>query len=567
MKQGDKLVLDIIDYGSNGEGIAKQDGFVVFVPFSLVGERVKARITYAKKSFATAVIEEILVKSPKRIEPPCNRFEKCGGCDILHIAYDEQLRLKKKAVENTFSKNYKHPFVIDECVPSDYVLGYRNKVSLPFGIVNDRVAVGFYREGTHKIVSITKCFLQGEWIENIIKAVLEYANDLKLSVYDETTSKGLLKHLVTRKSGEYYMITMVATDFLPKKELLINKLNEYIGNNYTLYLNINKGRGNTILNGDIKLLKGTPQTVKIRDIDLEINPFSFLQVNDNIRDKIYDRVIDIVKAKNACAVIDAYAGVGILGGNLAKSGLRVYNIEIVKEAVQDALKLAENNAIQDYVTSICGDSAVILPDLVKTVKADYNKLAVHSMNLLTPYFNLIKQGKKKYELRLNDEKRQAVKVGDTICFNSPEGEQIVVRVKNKFIYQDFEELFEDLGTTDSGFTESLNPNEAAQTMLEIYSQERINQYGALAIEIELINPELLVLLDPPRKGCDEKVLNAIKSSKVNSIIYISCNPATLSRDLELLSSDYDIEFITPYDMFPNTRHVESVVCLTRRLDN
>lgn len=566
MKQGDKLVLDIIDYGSNGEGIAKQDDFVVFVPFSLVGERVKARITYAKKSFATAVIEEIFIKSPKRIEPPCNRFEKCGGCDILHIAYDEQLRLKKKAVENTFSKNYKHPFVIDECVPSDYVLGYRNKVSLPFGIVNDRVAVGFYREGTHKIVSITKCFLQGEWIENIIKAVLEYANDLKLSVYDETTSKGLLKHLVTRKSGEYYMITMVATDLLPKKELLINKLNEYIGNNYTLYLNINKGRGNTILKGDIKLLKGTPQTVKIRDIDLEINPFSFLQVNDNIRDKIYDRVIDIVKEKNACAVIDAYAGVGILGGNLAKSGLRVYNIEIVKEAVQDALKLAENNDIQDHVTSICGDSAVILPDLVKTVKADYNKLAVHSMNLLTPYFNLIKQGKKKYELRLNDEKRQAVKIGDTICFNSPEGEQIVVRVKNKFVYQDFEELFADLGTTDSGFTESLNPKEAAQTMLEIYNQERINQYGTLAIEIELINPELLVLLDPPRKGCDEKVLNAIKSSKVNSIIYISCNPATLSRDLELLSSDYDIEFITPYDMFPNTRHVESLVCLTKQIN-
>lgn len=564
MKQGDRFILDIIDYGSNGEGIAKQDGFVIFVPFSVVGEKVKARITFVKKNFATAVLEEIIEVSPKRVKPPCNRFGRCGGCDVLHIAYDEQLRLKKKTIENTFAKNTSVECVIDAVVPSPTVLGYRNKVSLPFGTVENRIAVGFYRENTHKIVSITKCFLQGEWIENIIKCVLSYANENKLSVYDEVTGKGLLRHLVVRKLDDYYMITVVATARLPRLSFLTKKLDEdYLGK-YALYLNENKSKGNVILSGTADFIYGTQKSVTVRDVVLNVNPFSFFQVNDGIRDLIYDRVEKLVCPDAGKVVIDAYAGVGVMGADLAKKGVKVYNIEIVPEAVEDARKLVETNGLNDYVTSVCGDSALILPDLIDELDADLNKCAVHSMKLLSPYFQTIKQRKKRYELRLNEPKRRKIKIGDTICFNDiSTGERLLTKVVDKKAYSTFEDLFADLGTVETGFGENVDTVLAAKSMEEIYPKERIAEHGALALEIEPVEKEIVIIIDPPRKGCDKKVLEAIKSSSADNVIYISCNPATLSRDLEILSSDFVPEFITPYDMFPNTRHAE-VLCKLRR---
>lgn len=565
MKQGDRLTLDIIDYGSNGEGIAKQDGFVVFVPFSIVGEKVKVRISYVKKNFATAVLEEVVQASPERVNPSCNRFSRCGGCDMLHMAYSEQLKLKKRAVQNTFAKNTSGEYAIDDVVPSPEILGYRNKVSLPFGIVENRVAVGFYRENTHKIVSITKCFLQGEWIEPIIKIVLSYANENRLSVYDETTGKGLLRHLVVRKLQDYFVITLVSTGELPKQSDLIKKLDEQFFDKYALFQNKNKTKSNVILSGEVKLIGGMIKSVDVRTVKLEVNPFSFFQVNDGIRDLIYDRVESLVCPDSGKVVIDAYAGVGVMGADLAKKGVKVYNIEIVPEAVEDAVRLSHDNGLDDYITSICGDSAVILPDLVDELNSDLNKCAVHSMKLLSPYFTAIKQGRKTYELRLNEPKRQKIKVGDTICFQDVStGEQLLTKVKGKKAFTDFEELFADLGTEQTGFGRQVDLKTASESMQEIYPKEKIAMYGALAIEVQPIEKEIVIIIDPPRKGCDKAVLEAIKKSSAKSVLYISCNPSTLSRDLEILSSDFSPEFITPYDMFPQTRHLEVLCKFTRK---
>lgn len=565
MKQGDRLTLDIIDYGSNGEGIAKVDGFVVFVPFSIIGEKVNARITYVKKNFANAVLENVIIPSPNRVKPPCNRFTRCGGCDMLHMSYDEQLKLKHNAVVNTFCRNTNGEYNIEPCVPSPLVLGYRNKVSLPFGIVDGRVALGFYREGTHKIVSITKCFLQGEWIEPIIDSVLSYATELSLTVYDELSGEGLLRHLVVRKMDNFYTITVVATAKLPKIELLIKKLDCFIKGQYALYLNVNKRKGNTVLSGDITLLHGDKHAVSVRGIEVEVNPFSFFQVNDGVRNLIYDKVEQIIGERDGTVVIDAYAGVGVLGANLAKKQKRVYNIEIVPEAVEDAKRLTAVNDLDRYVTSMCGDSQELIPRLIDNLTADINKCAVHSMKLLSPYFLSIKEGRKRYELRLNDTKRQSIKVGDTVCFNDlGSGEQLLTVVRAKHIYSDFKELFEDLGTKACGFDDEIDTTLAAQTMNEIYSQEEIDKYGAVAIEIEPITPNIIAILDPPRKGADIHVLDAIKNSGIDKIIYISCNPATLSRDTEILSTDYRAVSITPYDMFPNTRHVEVLAVFERK---
>ncbi len=565
MKQGDRLTLDIIDYGSNGEGIAKVDGFVVFVPFSIIGEKVNVRITYVKKNFANAVLEDVVIPSPNRVKPPCNRFTRCGGCDMLHMSYDEQLKLKHNAIVNTFCRNTSGEYNIEPCVPSLSVLGYRNKVSLPFGTVDGRVALGFYREGTHKIVSITKCFLQGEWIEPIINSVLSYATELSLTVYDELSGKGLLRHLVVRKMDDFYTITVVSTAKLPKVELLIEKFDSFIKGQYALYLNINKRKGNTVLSGDITLLYGEKHAVLVRGIEVEVNPFSFFQVNDGVRDLIYDKIEQIIGDRDGTVVIDAYAGIGVLGANLAKTQKKVYNIEIVPEAVEDAKRLSAVNGLDRYITSMCGDSQELIPRLIDDLTADINKRAVHSMKLLSPYFLSIKEGRKRYELRLNDAKRQAIKVGDTVCFNDlGSGEQLLTVVRSKHIYSDFKELFEDLGTKVCGFDDEIDTTLASQTMNEIYSQDEIDKHGAVAVEIEPITANIIAVLDPPRKGADIHVLEAIKDSGIDKIIYISCNPATLSRDTEILSTDYRAVSITPYDMFPNTRHVEVLAVFERK---
>lgn len=458
MKQGDRILLTIEDYGSNGEGIAKVGGKVVFVPFTVKGETVYAKIVHAKKDYAFAEVVEIKEPSLHRVKPPCNRFSRCGGCDIMHIDYSEQLKLKRGALINTLRKNFDKDCVVDECVASSEVFGYRNKISLPFGVVNGRTVLGFYSEGTHKIVPITKCFLHKDWAEKLIQALLLYAETNKLSVYDETSKSGLLRHASARfLNGKLSLAVVVNADELPNTDSLIKLLDERF-TDYSLYCSPNRAHNNVIMGASAVLLKGEPLKAEINGIQYELNPLSFLQVNDSIRDAIYKRIIEKVTESGSSAVIDAYAGVGLLGAMLARSGLSVYNIEIVKEAVIDADKLAEANGLTHLITNINGDAEVELPKLFD-------------------YFN--------------------------------------------------------------------------------------NTY-----------PRITVILDPPRKGCSRAVLevlnkltqdnNNASDTPIIDLIYISCNPATLSRDLALLAPSYRPTSITPYDMFPHTKHIETLVCLARK---
>ncbi len=463
MKQGDRLKLTIIDYGNNGEGIAKQDGRVIFLPFAMKGEIVNARIKHVKKDYAFAEIIDLVEPSPYRVKPPCNRFMRCGGCDIMHIEYKEQLRLKQGALYNTLRKNFKEAFTIDSCVESAEVFGYRNKIMLPFGIVNGRTVVGFYSEGTHKVVPITKCFLHGDWAEKLIEALIIYAERNNISVYDETTEQGVLRHAAARYlNGKLSLAIVINAGELPNADSLIKLLDERF-TDYCLYYSPNRAHNNVIMGDSAVLLKGEPLKAEINGIRYELNPLSFLQVNDSIRDAIYQRIIEKVIESGSSAVIDAYAGVGLLGAMLARLGLPVYNIEIVKEAVIDADKLAEANGLTHLITNINGDAEVELPKLFD-------------------YFN--------------------------------------------------------------------------------------NTY-----------PRITVILDPPRKGCSREIIDALNSlylskepdnslngdyqhnAPIVDIIYISCNPATLSRDLALLAPSYRPTSITPYDMFPHTKHLETLVCL------
>lgn len=453
LKQDDIIKVQIIDQGMDGEGIARLDDYILFIPYALTGEEVQAKVTYVKKNLVFCTLIAVLSAAKERLTPVCNRFTRCGGCDLMHQEYSEQLKWKKKNLEVLLRKNGGIIFPVADVVASESPLGYRNKIQLPFGEVNDRVAMGFFRENTHKIVSITKCFLHGEWVEKLIGIFLDYANINQISVYNENKKTGILRHMVARNlDGKLSIVVVTNNSSLPKVQLLIKQLNESFQGDYALYYCPKKEHNNVIMGDKIIPIVETPLTIEVLGIKVDVNPYSFLQLNNEIRDKIYNAVIEQINANSANnIVIDAYAGVGIIGAVLAKNGAQVYNIEIVKEATEDADKLAKNNNLSSQITNINGDAAVELPILVK---------------------------------RLLD--------------------------------------------TQSGYKSYLN-----------------------------------IILDPPRKGCDAKVINALNGIDTpHNLYYISCNPSTLSRDLKLLTN-YTIKSINPFDMFPNTKHVECVVLMSR----
>lgn len=559
MKQDDILELTIEDYGFNGEGIARLDSFVIFVPFALKGERVRVKISYVKKSFAYAELKEVLFPSEKRVIPPCNRFTRCGGCDLMHISYPEQLEIKKKVFENTIRKSFKGNFTVNDIVYGNQY-GYRNKMVLPFGITNGKVSVGFYKEGTHRVVSITKCFLHEGWAEKLIAIVLDFANKYRLSVYRD--GKGLLRHLVARYVDGFLSLSIVANGELSHIKELNHSLEKTFPD-YAMYLVKNTFDTNVVIKGDISLIGGAERDINIRGLLLSINPYSFLQVNDYIRDRLYDHVEKEVQTGVSSVVIDAYAGVGILGGCLAKKGSKVFNIEIVKEAVEDGIKLAQKNGIENRVEFILGDSAIELPKLIDKIRTSKSAVLERVVHIWDEYFESIKNGLKKYELRLLDDKRKDYKVGESLCFISNSGEEQLCEITDLCTYDNFYELFSDLGLKDT-VSRNMNLEEAVDSMQEIYPKDKLERYKALAIGIKPIDMTLSVILDPPRKGCDERVLEALNGVELDKLIYISCNPATLSRDLQVLSKSYEVVSITPYDMFANSAHLESLTVLKRK---
>lgn len=452
LKQDDIVEAEIVDNGMAGEGIAKVGAYTLFVPLCIAGETVRAKVTHVRKdNVVFCELKEVIKPSADRVKPPCNRFGKCGGCDLMHVGYSKQLEIKRNNLVRLLKKNASVDIAVPEIVPCSTPYGYRNKIQLPFGTVEGRTALGFYRENTHRVVSITKCFLHGEWAEKLIKIFLDYAAKFNLKAYDENTGKGQLKHLVARYI-DGNLAVVVVTDNSPLKaaDYLVSELKKEFPH-FSLYQSKKPERTNVIMGKSVIPIKTEQFYVDVLGVKAEINPYSFLQLNSEIRDKIYSRVIDEITEKPNPVVIDAYAGVGLLGAVLSKRGARVYNIEIVPEATADGEKLKrENDLTASYVN---GDAKIELPKIIQKLSAT-----------------------------------------------------------------------------------------------DILNKETLN-----------------IILDPPRKGCDRSVLEAINALNVpHKVIYISCNPATLTRDLTVLQN-YEIEFIQGYDMFPNTAHLETLVIMSKLL--
>lgn len=445
MKKGDIIEIDIDSSGMNGEGVARCDGLVVFVPYTLVGERVRAQVLTVKKSFATARVIKVLNASELRVKPDCENFFKCGGCDMMHITLDEERRIKTAEIENNLLKIGGISRSVDNFVDSPLELGYRNKAQFPFGRgVDGKIAIGYFKPNSHIFVPCSECLLLGDFIKPIVNVVLDFCNSEGLSVYDEATHNGLLRHLVIRKVDKRTAVTLVINGETIKN---IDKLANILPIEASLYINENKARTNVIIGKQYKLIKGDMNLpVQVLGVKAKLAPDAFMQINDGIRDLLYNQAIELMGDGVA---VDLYSGIGITTNLLAKKCEKVYSIEIIESACENARDTARLNENTSKIEVICGDASIEMPKLAKRI------------------------------------------VG-----------------------------------------------------------------------------EISVLLDPPRKGVDENVLTALLTLNPSKIVYISCNHATMARDIALINSlsdnQYTISELNAYNMFPRTHHVETLACLEKK---
>lgn len=438
VNKNQKLKLNIIDMNNDGYGIAKVDGEVVFVPYTLPGEEVEATIINTKNKFAIAKADRIISPSAHRVEGKCPYFGKCGGCSLQHLSYEKQLEFKTKLVKDTLKKFGNINVDVLPCVASPQ-WRYRNKNALPAN-----GSLGMYRKNSHNVIEIEDCLIAQKWFPTLLKVVKDFIKKYDISLYDEEKKSGLIKHLVARSLNNQILITLVINgESLPHSDMLIKDLSRCF-KNFGLNLNINTLNSNVIFSNKWKYIYGLKELPDCSNgIEYSISSASFMQINDSIKSSIYDKILSLID--NNDTVIDAYSGAGLLSAMISRKAKSCYGIEIILQATANADKLARKNNLSN-LTNINGDCAVELPKLIQDLK-----------------------------------------------------------------------------------------------------------------------DETTVVLDPPRKGCDKRVIDAISGSKPSKIIYLSCSPDTLARDLKnlLATTKYNIQFVQPYDMFPNTPHVETLVYLIK----
>lgn len=560
MRIGDIIETDIDGSGMNGEGVAHVDGFAVFIPYTLIGERVRAKLTLVKKNFAVGKVIKLLNKSPQRVNPICPQFFNCGGCDLMHINQELHKNIKRDNVINTLRKTAHIQPQVDETVCVGDALYYRNKVQLPIGLVDGKVTLGYYKEGTHTLVPFSKCYLHGDWADKIIDCFLAFANRNRLSVYDERSGKGLLRHLVMRNlNGAICVVVVVNGDRLPNYDRFITELEKYF-DNFSLFININTRSTNVIVSDNyIRLFGKNTIDFQLCNIKCELSPKSFMQVNTAVAERIYSDVERIISDMGSVDVIEGYSGIGVLSNILAREAKSVTCVEIVPEAVANADYTAKLNNNSEKIKNICADAAVELPKLIESLGG-----VVHDMRLYDRYLDAIIDGNKEHELRLNDSKMQQVKVGDRIRFTGVKsGKSLVVEVTSRGEYRNFAETFDN----NADFLRGQGRDKWIESCYDIFTAEQETEYGTVIFGIKPVSDEkqskVAVVLDPPRKGCDAGIIEALVNTPPDKIIYISCNPATLARDISALAESFEVSRVTPYDMFPMTKHVETLVVLSK----
>lgn len=447
VEKNKEYVVDIVDNGFEGEGIAKIDGFTVFIPNAIKGERIKILIVKVLSSHAFGKIVEVIEKSEHRTEQDCTTYKRCGGCNLRHIDYEETLKMKQKVVQNLVNKNLKERIEVKPTWAMGNPYHYRNKLQYPVGVDKDgKAIVGIFANRTHEIIPVENCLIQEKQANIIAKDIAKLINKYKISVYNEATQKGIMRHVVIKtgfKSREVMVILVINGDRLPFEKELTKELQDKYEEIKSVVVNINKKNTNVILGEkNINILGDGYIKDYLGEYCFKISPLSFYQVNPVQAEALYNIAIENAEITTNDVVFDLYCGIGTISLFAAKHAKKVYGIEIVKQAIEDAKENAKMNNIQN-AEFIAGDTEIILTDLIDNKK--------------------------------------------------------------------------------------IIPN--------------------------------VVIVDPPRRGLDNTTITNILKIQPKRVAYVSCNPATLVRDLSLLEEKYEIKMIQPVDMFPFTSHCEVVAIL------
>ncbi|AWI07203.1 23S rRNA (uracil-5-)-methyltransferase RumA [Clostridium drakei] len=454
INKNEEYDMNITGMGYEGEGVGKINDFTVFVPGALLNEKVKVKIVKVNKNFAFAKLIDVMEASEYRTEPACNIYKRCGGCQLQHYSYRAQLDFKKQRVKDCIERIGKlktSEVILNDTIGMDDPYRYRNKVQLPVGEKNGEVNIGFYAQRTHEIINMDICNIQHEAADKVLKLIKSWMKKYKIEAYNEQLHSGSIRHIMVRKAfktNEVMVVVVTRSNELPHKEELIEMLIESKENIVSIIQNVNSKKTNVILGIECITLWGKDNISDyIGDFKFNISPLSFFQVNPVQTEVLYNNALEYASLTGNETVFDAYCGTGTISLFLSQKAKKVYGIEIVPQAIENAKINAKQNNI-DNAEFIVGESEKVIPELIKNgVKAD------------------------------------------------------------------------------------------------------------------------VVVVDPPRRGCEKSLLEAIAQMSPERIVYVSCDPGTLARDLSILDElGYKATEIQPVDMFPQTAHVETVVLMSRVKD-
>lgn len=459
MQKNDTAVIEIIDIGVNGEGIGKVGGYTLFVKDAVIGDQVEVKVMKAKKNYGYAKLMRILEASVYRTEPRCRYARQCGGCQIQEMAYGRQLVFKEQKVREDLERiGGVDKMILDKVMEPiagmEQPFGYRNKAQFPFGTdKSGEPYAGFYAGRTHDIIANTDCALGVPVNRTILEIILDFMKKNGIRAYNEKTGDGLIRHVLIRygfATDEIMVCLVINGGEIPNVSWLVDRL-KVIEGMTSISVSVNTARTNVIMGDSYRVLWGQGYiTDCIGEIKYQISPLSFYQVNPVQTETLYSTVLEYADLNGSETVWDLYCGIGTISLFLAQRAKKVYGVEIIPQAIEDARENARINGINN-VEFFVGRAEEVLPEYC----------------------------------------------GNSIC-----------------------------------------------------------DAGAYAD---------VIVVDPPRKGCDSVLLDTIVKMQPEKIIYVSCDPATLARDVKMLcGSGYEVKRVRAVDMFPMTVHVETCVLLGRK---
>lgn len=449
LKTGLRETARITGYTAEGLGVCRIDGCAVFVPNAIRGELYEISVTHVSRNSAHGKIDKILEKSPHRIPRACPAAKLCGGCQYQHMDYAEELSAKAQKVTDALNRiggQHLEPVGI---TGAPEISGYRNKAQYPVALKNGKPAAGFYQNRTHEVIPVRRCLILPEIFDKARDVVIRWAEEDCVSVYDEQTGRGLLRHIYLRRgtvTGEIMVCLVVNGDSLPRTNRLIHALQREIPGLASVLLSVNRKNTNVVLGEEFRTLWGRDWIEdELCGFRFRLSPRSFFQVNHDQAQRLYEKAVELANLHGTETVLDLYCGTGTITLALSRQAGKAVGVEIIPQAIEDARQNAIRNGVEN-VEFFCADAKI--------------------------------------------------------------------------------------------------------------AAERLCAEGAF--------PDVIVV-DPPRKGLAAEVIDAMVQMAPARIVYVSCDPATLARDVKLLSEKgYALTHAEAFDLFPRTYHVETVVQLVRK---